>query len=170
MIVSAALTEAYAANDVSGEVLFTIEIDHITLEAPLRFVQGRFVKGVYETRTLPVPGNPAAVFTVVDFSCQLPGQEEGGTTKARIRVDNVSRQIQEALRAAVSSDQPFDLVYREYSTKDLNHPEVWTGLRLSKVNVTALSATGDLSYEDIELKNFPARTYDLDTYPALYGQ
>ncbi len=170
MTISAALAEAYAANDVSADLLFTIELNHITIEAPLRFVQGRHVKGVYESVTLPVPGDPAAVFTVVDFSCQLPGQEEGGTTQARLRVDNVSRYLHEALRAAVSADQPYDLIYREYSTKDPNHPEIYTGLRLGKVKVSALSATGDLSYEEIEMRNFPTRTYDLVTYPALYGQ
>lgn len=170
MTLSAALAEAYAANDVSGDLLVTLEFNHITFEAPLRFVRGTRVKDLYETVLLPVAGNPAAEFTVVDFSCQLPGHEEGGTTKARIRVDNVSRALQEALRAAISSDQPFDVIYREYSTNDLNHPEVYDGLRMGSVSVTALSASGDLFYEEIEMKAYPGRTYDLPTYPALYGQ
>lgn len=170
MTLSAALAEAYASNDVSGDLLVTLEFNHITLEAPLRFVKGTRVKDLYETVTLPVAGNPSAVFTVVDFSCQLPGQEEGGPTRARIRVDNVSGAIQQALRAAVASDQPFDVTYREYSTNDINNPEVYEGLRMGAVSVTALSASGDVFYEEIEMKAFPARTYDLDTYPALYGQ
>jgi hypothetical protein len=41
---------------------------------------------------------------------------------------------------------------------------------MGTVTVTALSAAGDLFYEEIEMKAFPGRTYDLDTYPALYGQ
>jgi hypothetical protein len=170
MSVSAALAEAWASNDVSGDLLYTLEIDHISFETPLRFVQGTRVPELYETVSLPVAGNPAAVFTVVDFSWQRPGQEEGGVTKARIRIDNVSRQIQEALKAAVSADTPFSVIYREYSSKDPNHPEVFDGLRMRSANLTATSATGELGYEEIELKGFPARTYSSDLYSALYGQ
>lgn len=170
MSLSAAMAESYASNDVRGDLLVTLEIDHITLPVPLRFVQGTRRKDVYETVTLPVPGNPAAVFTVVDFSWQRPGQEEGGTTKARIRIDNVSRAIQDALRAAIASDKPFEVIYREYLTSDPNHPEIYDGLRMNSASVTALSASGDLSYEEIEMQGFPRRTYDLATYAALYGQ
>lgn len=170
MTLSAALTEAYAAADVKADLRVTLEFNHPTFLVPLRFVQGTRVKGLYETLTLPVPGNPAAVFTVADFGWQRPGQEEGGTTKARIRVDNVSRILEEALDAGIASDEAFMVTYREYSMADPNHPEVYDGLRMSQVNVTALSASGDLYYEEIELKAFPRRTYDLVRYPALYGQ
>lgn len=164
------MAEAYASNDVKGDLLLTLEFDHITFPEPLRFVQGTRVKDLYETVTLPVPGNPSAIFTVVDFSWQRPGQEEGGTTRAKIRVDNVSRALQEALRGAIASDEAFEVTYREYLTTDPNNPEIYDGLRMGTVTVTALSASGDLYYEEIEMKAFPGRTYDLDTYPALYGQ
>lgn len=170
MTISAAMAEAYASNDVKADLLLTIEIDHITLAEPLRFIQGTRIPHIYETVSLPVPGNPAAVFTVVDFTWQRPGVEEGGTTKARLRIDNVSQSIQTALRAAIASDKPFEVTYREYLTSDPNNPEIYDGLRMSTVSVTALSASGDLSYEEIEMKAFPRRTYDLATYPSLYGQ
>lgn len=170
MALAIALEEAYAAVDVAGDVLDTLEFDHPTLAEPLRFVKGTRVKDIYETVALPVPGNPAALFIVVDFSFTRPGQEEGGTTKAKLRVDMVSRQLQEALRAAVSADQPFSVIYRAYSTLDSNHPEIFDGLRMGNVSVSPLSATGDLFYEEIEMKAFPGETYNLDDYPALYGQ
>ncbi len=169
MTVSAALAEAYASNDIAVDVYETLEFDHVTLEAPLRFVRGTRVKGLYETVTLPVAGDPEAVFTVVDFFWQPPGQEEDGVAEARIRIDNVSRAIQEALRAAVSSDQPFSVVYRGYAKTDPNHPEVYDGLKMRSVSVSAISASGNLSYEEIELKGFPRRTYDSALYSALYG-
>lgn len=170
MTISAALAEAYASNDVRGDLRLTLEFDHVTFLEPLRFVQGTRVRELYETVTLPVPGNPAAIFTVVDFSWQRPGQGEGGTTKATIRIDNVSRALQEALRGAIASGEAFSVIYREYLTTDPNNPEVYSGLRMGTVTVTALSASGDLYYEEIEMRAFPGRTYDLDTYPALYGQ
>lgn len=170
MTISAAMAEAYASNDVRGDLLLTIQIDHITFAIPLRFVQGRRVRGLYETVTLPVPGNPAAIFEVIDFGWQRPGQGEGGTTKARLRIDNVSQAIQAALRAAIAADKPFDVTYREYLTTDPNNPEIYDGLQMRTVSVTPLSASGDLSYEEIELQGFPRRTYDLALYQALYGQ
>ncbi len=170
MVLSVALVEAYAAADVSGDTLDTLEFNHPTFLVPLRFVQGTRVKDLYETVTLPIPGNPAAVFIVVAFDFTRPGQAEGGTTKAKVKVDNVSRQLQEALRAAISSDQKFSVIYRAYSTNDPNNPEVYDGLRMSSVSVTALSATGDLFYEEIEMKAYPGQTYSLALYQALYGQ
>ena len=169
MTLAAALEEAYAAVDVKGDVLDTLEFDHPTLAEPLRFVKGIRVPGLHETVPLPVPGNPAALFIVVDFGFSRPSQEEGGPGRAKLRVDNVSRQLQEALRAAIASDQPFSVTYRAYSTLDPNHPEIYDGLRMGNVSVTPLSASGDLFYEEIEMKAFPGQTYDLTQYPALYG-
>ena len=171
MTLAAALQEAYANVDVDGDLWETLELDHVTLSAPERFVRGTFLKDVFETKDFPVvPGGPAVTFKVVDFSCELPGQEDGTPGKARIRIDNVSLVLRNALREAKNSDQPIRVTYRAYSSKDPDHPEVYDGLKLRTVNVTALSCTGDLSYDEIELKAFPGKTYDLDSYPALYGQ
>jgi hypothetical protein len=170
MALSTALEEAYAAVDVSGDVYDTIEIDHPTFGAPLRFVRGRRILGVYETVNLPTAGNPSTPFTVVDFSFTRPGHEEGGVTKAKITIDNVSQILQGVLRESISSDQAFRVIYRAYSTNDVNNPEVYSGLRMGSVSVSALSATGDLYYEEVEMQAFPKLTYSLDDYPALYGQ
>lgn len=171
MMISAALAEAYAAVDVDGDVWETVELDHVTMEEPKRFVRGTPIKDVFETMSFPlVPGGVPVAFTVVDFSGILPGHDEGGPTKARLRIDNVSRILQQALREAVVSDQPITVTYRTYSSKDPDNPEVYTDLRLRSVSVTALSANGDLSYDSIEMKAFPGKTYDLTTYPALFGQ
>lgn len=170
MALSGALQEAYAVVDVSGDILHTLEFNHPTFDAPQRFVQGTRIPGEYETVALPVPGNPAALFKVVDFGFTLPSQEEGGVSRAKIRIDNVSGQLQDALRGAISSDYPFTLIYRTYSTNDLDNPEVYFGLNLRKVALNAYSAEGELSYEEFDMQAFPRLTYDLDLYSALYGQ
>lgn len=156
--------------DVSGDIFDTLEFNHPSFATPQRFVQGTRIPGEFETMTLPVPGNPSATFIVVEFGFTLPGQEEGGVSRAKIRIDNVSGLLQEALRGAIASDHPFTLIYRCYSTNDINNPEVYFGLNLRKVSLNAYSADGELSYEEIEMQNFPGLTYELDLYPALYGQ
>lgn len=170
MTISAALEEAFAAVDVSSDIYDTLEFNHPTFDVPQRFVQGTRIPGEFETVTLPVPGNPTATFTVVEFGFTLPGQEEGGVSRAKIRIDNVSGLLQDALRGAISSDHAFTLIYRCYSTNDINNPEVYVGLNLRKVSLNAYSANGELSYEEVETQAFPSLTYDLDLYPALYGQ
>lgn len=171
MALSTALQEAYAAVDVDGDLWETIELDHVTLAAPERFVRGSFVKDVFETMNFPVsPGGPHVVFKVVDFSCELPSQEEGSPGKAKIRIDNVSLVLRQALRDAKNSDQPIRVTYRCYSSKDLDNPEIYSGLKMRSVSVSALSATGEMSYDEIEMTAFPRATYELATYPALYGQ
>lgn len=170
MALSVALEEAYAAVDVSGDIFDTLEFDHVTFDVPLRFVKGTRVPGAFETMTFAVPSDGAAVFNVIDFGFTRPGQEDGGTTRAQIRIDNVSRLLQGVLREAISSDQPFSVVYRCYSSNDPNNPEVYSGLKMSSVSLSALSATGELYYEEVEMQAFPGLTYNLDDYPALYGQ
>lgn len=171
MVLSAALQEAYAAVDVEGDLWETIELDHVALTAPERFVRGIFRQDVFESMDFPVePGGDPQTFKVVDFSCELPSQEEDGPGKAKIRIDNVSLVLRQALRDAKNSDQPIRVTYRCYSSKDLDNPEVYSGLKLRSVSVTALSATGEISYDEIAMTAFPRATYDLGTYPALYGQ
>jgi hypothetical protein len=171
MTLAAALVEAYAVADNSGDILDTLELDHPTFPAPLRFVNGVPIKDLYETVNLPVvPGGPAVPFTVVPFSFTRPSFDEGGASKAKLRVDNVSRALQEPLDEAVASDQPLTVIYRNYSTNDDDNPEVISGLRMSNVALSALSAEGELSYEEIEMKAFPGETYSFDQYPGIYGQ
>lgn len=171
MTISSELEEAYANVDQDGDVWVTIQIDHVTLPDPLRFVQGTPVKDVFETKSFPLsPGGTPVPFTVADFGFVRPSQEEGGPGRGRIKVDNVSRHLQPVLRAATQSDQPIKVVYRVYHSKDLSNPETYDGLNLGNVSLTALSATGDLYYQEVELKAFPGKTYELLLYPALYGQ
>lgn len=169
MVLSVALTESYAAVDVDGDVYETVQFDNAVLIEPLRFVNGVPVKDVYETVSFPVTfGGPAVPFQVIPFSWTPPSQEEDGPGQARLRVDNISRHLREPLELATQSDQPFLVTYRAFHSKDVNNPDVWTGLLLKRVSVNAFSASGELTYVEIALKAFPKKTYDLQTYQALY--
>lgn len=168
-VLSTAMQEAYASVDTSGDTYPTVEIGHVSFEAPLFFLAGVPKEEVFETMDLPVDG-VMRTHKVVDFGFTLPGHEEGGPTKARVRIDNVSSQISQALRAAIASDQPFTFTYRAFNTNDLDHPEVYSGLIMKSVDVDAFSASGELTFEEVDLKAYPRQTYDLETYPALYGQ
>lgn len=169
MTIPAALAEAYASIDNSGFIYDTIQISHIALPESLYFLRGQYVKDEYETVTLPT-SEGLKVFTVVDFMLQRPGQEDGGVTRAKLRIDNVSRIIQNVLREVIASDRPFNITYRCYWSEDINNPEVFTGLKMAQVAVTPLTAEGELYYDEAEMKAFPGEVYDITRFAALYAQ
>lgn len=169
MTISQGLVEAYASVDNTGFIYDTIEIDHIALPEPLYFLKGTPRAGEFETMQLPV-GAELKVFTVVDFGLQRPGQEDGGVTRAKLRIDNVSRIIQGVMRDVIASDKPFSVTYRAYWSEDLNSPEVYSGFKMNQVAITALSAEGELFYDEVDMQAFPRETYDLTRFPALFQQ
>lgn len=179
MTISEGLIEAYASVDNTGIIYDTIEVGHNALEEPLYFVKGTPKSGEFthmqfpvlmNVGTPPVPTNVMKTFTVVDFGLQRPGQEEGGVTRARLRIDNVSRIIQSVMRDVIASDQPIKITYRCYWSEDLNNPEVYSGFKMNQVAITALSAEGELFYEEVDMQAFPRETYDLPRYPSLFFQ
>lgn len=179
MPISEGLEEAYASVDNNGFIYDTVEIDHNALEEPLYFVRGTTKAGEFTTMQFPVlmqvgdppvPTNVMKTFTMVDFGLQRPGQEEGGVTRARLRIDNVSRIIQSVMRDVIASDQPIRVTYRCYWSEDLENPEVYSGMKMNQVAITALSAEGELFYQEVDMQAFPRETYDLSRYPTLFYQ
>lgn len=170
MTISQGLQQAYASVDNDGYIYDTIEITHIALPEPLYFVKGTPEAGSPKFITLPVAGAGMCNFTIIDFGLQRPGQEDGGITRARLRIDNVSQIIQGVLRDVIAADQAFEVTYRAYWSEDLNDPEVYTGLRMGQVAVTAYSAEGELFYDEVEMKAYPGEIYDISRFPSLFFQ
>lgn len=170
MTISQGLTEAYANLDNEGYVYDTIEVDHIALPEPLYFVKGTPEAGTPLFIPLPIAGVGVRNFTIVDFGLQRPGQSDGGITRARLRVDNVSRILADVMSQVIASDKAFEVVYRAYWSLDLNDPEIYSGLRMNQVAITAYSAEGELYYDEVEMKAFPGEIYDLGRFPSLFYQ
>lgn len=165
------IAEAYAAVDNNGFIYDTIQVDHPALDDPLFFLKGTPVAGEFDVVSLPVVIDGVGSmqnFTVVDFMLQRPGQEEGGVTRAKIRIDNVSRIMSGVLREVIASDKPFSITYRAYWSEDVNNPEVYSGMKMAQVALTALSAEGELFYDEVDMKAFPGEVYDLSRFPALF--
>jgi hypothetical protein len=165
------LEEAYASVDNSGVVMDTIQIDHIALDEPLYFLKGTPKAGEFEVVQLPVVNGGVASmanFVVIDFFMQRPGQDDSGITRAKIRIDNVSRILNQVMSEVIASDKPFDITYRAYWSEDVNNPEVFTGLHMNQVAINASSAEGEVFYDEVEMKAFPRETYDLARFPSLF--
>lgn len=164
MTLTAAMQEAYAANPGGEIVIETLELDHVTFEAPVRIAAN-----VDEDVALPLTsGGPDVAFKALAVSVTLPGVSEDGPTPMRIRIDNVSGYLLPYLRAAIQSTAPIGVIYRAYTSIDLSAPgDVIDGLQLRSVDLTATSAEGAVGFREIEMEAFPRRTYDQTFYPAL---
>lgn len=169
MTISEGLVQAYANADQKGFIYDTIEIDHIGLPQPLYFARG-IQDGDEDLRSITLPIGPGlqANFVFVDFGLQRPGHEDGGITRAKLRVDNISKIIQDVMRDVIASDQAFSVTYRCYWSEDINSPEVFTGLRMNQVAITATSAEGELFYDEVDMQAYPREVYDLARFPTLF--
>ena len=161
---TAAMTEAYAANPAGVSVIETIELNHVTFAEPVRIATG-----VQEDISLPLTlGGAAALFRALQISVTLPGVSEDGPTPMRLRIDNVSSFLLPYIRDAVQSTEPIALTYRAYASDDLTQPgDVVTAMELRDVSLSAVSAEATVALKEIELQAFPLATYDEDLYPAL---
>lgn len=161
---TAAMEEAYAANDHSETIYETLEMDHVTFAEPVRIVTG-----VDEDMEFRIERNGALVpFKACAVNAILPGVTENGPTQAKVTIDNVASLLLPILNDAVQGDSTVKVTYRAYTSKDLSGPgEVIDGLELWEVDLDVMSATGTLKLREIELEAFPKATYDQTFYPGL---
>ena len=62
------------------------------------------------------------------------------------------------------------VTYRAYLGDDYGTVvDLIEGLKLKRATVAAATVDGELSFEEIATQAFPRRTYDLDTYGALWN-
>ena len=164
MSLTAAMTEAYAANPAGVSVIETIELNHVAFAEPVRIATG-----VQADISLPLTlGGTVALFRALQISVTLPGVGEDGPTPMRLRIDNVSSLLLPYIRDAVQSSEPIALIYRAYASDDLTQPgDVVSAMELRDVSLSAVSAEATVALKEIELQAFPLATYDEQLYPAL---
>lgn len=164
MSVTDALAEAYA-NQPAGEVVIeTLQLDHITFDAPIYIATG-----VLDDISLPLvlSGSPI-LHKALQISVTPPGMGPDGPTPLKVTIDNVSSFLLPFLRLAVGATDPIGVTYRCYTTTDLSQPgDVVSGLELRDVDLGPVSADGTIGFREIELQAFPLATYDQQFYPAL---
>jgi hypothetical protein len=97
-----------------------------------------------------------------------PSHTHEGYTPWRLTVDNVANRLRPYIRAASVGSSPIRVTYRSYTTLDLSQPgDVIPRLLLRNVSLSAIAASGSLSYREIEMDAYPLSTYDESYYPTL---
>jgi hypothetical protein len=119
--------------------LVLLTIAHPALNEPLRFVNN-FAS--IESR--------GELFVAFPFEIELPGEDAEGQTDARIRIDNIDRQIVRALREIASP--PSVLLEVVLASQPDTVEASFDGLVLRDAGYDALVVTATLKFEQIVLE------------------
>lgn len=162
-----AMKEAYASPEYDEVVIDTLQLDHASFERPIYIACN-----VPENIPLPiVEYGPLFEFVAMGIKITPPSFDDDGMGSAQVQIDNVSGLLERHARAAVQGGTPILVTYRAYTSSDLNQPgEVYSGMLLKRVSLTATMATGTLEMPEHETQAFPRLTYSVADYPALHGQ
>lgn len=136
-----------------------VTISHDEFAAPIR-VSGDSVDTISRGQT----------FVAYPFEVTLPASESGTIPVLRLRVDNVDRDITEALRSANARRPAEALVEMVLSGNPDEVVSSYSGFRLEMVAYDALAVEGELALKHYEREPFPAYTFSPSRFPALFWQ
>lgn len=141
-----------------------VTIDHDSFVTPIRVCDDPF-------EVLPDAGVRGVVsrgdeYLYLPFSIELPAQDDTGVARARLSIDNVSREIVAAVRQA---DSALSISIEVVLASDPDTPEVSVDdFRLNRVTYDALTVSGEISVEFFDLEPFPARRFTPSDFPGLF--
>ncbi|MFN7115023.1 MAG: DUF1833 family protein [Alphaproteobacteria bacterium] len=107
-----------------------------------------------------------ALFTAYPFALALPEDEDGRAPRARLSIDNVERQIVEAVRRLTSS--PFvtiEIIRR--AAPDVVEAR-FEDFRFTDISYDSQVVEGDLTVEDFTAEPYPAACFSPSLFPGLF--
>lgn len=124
--------------------------------------------------TLRVVNNNEAVtsngnsFTGFPFTIELPDARESSPPRARLTIDNVSREIAQAVRNMTSVATMIIEIVRAADPDTIEL--TWGSLNLRNVKWNMKTVSGDLVPEGIEVEPFPLGQFSPANFPGLFQQ
>lgn len=194
---SAAIKEAYAVAPSDVVILHTLEIRHPTFTQPIRVVRNFADEATWtalggaeaqvvldamsaEDRALvglvarleadaPEDAGQMVSFIALAFDLDLPPIDTVPVPEITVTMDNVGREITDALDAAAVSQDKIEVTYRPYLSTDIDGPQMDPPITmvLSEVEVNPLHVTGRALMLDVGNKAFPAKFYTAKDFPGL---
>ncbi len=142
--------------EATGEVfLLLLTIEHEELAAPIRVVNN--------TENVVSRGE---LYVAYPFEIALPGEDPESVARVSLRIDNVDRQIVQALRP-VQAPLSVALEVVLAGSPDTVEAGPFT-LTLIAAECDAFVVTGELAFEDVLNEPFPGHSYIPSDYPGLF--
>lgn len=192
-----AFREACAVAPAGLVTLHTFELSHPSFTDPIRVVRnhpdtatwlnlgGQDVQDVLDAMApedveqvglvarledgAPSNAGEMVAFIALAFDFELPAIENTASPEIMIEMDNVSREIRQALDLAVESSENITVIYRPFLSDNINGPQ-WDPppqLTLFDAKVGVMTVQGRARILDVGNKAFPNIFYDADRFPAL---
>lgn len=155
MPVSTTFKTSAFAQDATDIWLVLLTIEHDDLSAPIRVVNN----------TENVTSN-SELFVAFPFDITLPDNRDGSPPTAKLAIDNVSREIGEAIRS-ISSPASVKIQIVRHAALDTVEIE-WPYFTLRNVKWDMLKVSGDLSFEDFVTEPYPAGKFVPAQFPGLF--
>ena len=167
MSLTQAAREAYADPEIGDDIVHTLEMDHVSFEAPVRII----ANSDEDLQLNLGEGKGFANFVACPMTLVLQGYDDDGPSQALLRIDNVSQILQPGLKAAVQAGSPLSLTNRGYIFRSLGQPaDIRRGMQITRVSLFATYATGVVEpLGKADRQAFPRITYDVAKYKALHG-
>ncbi len=134
--------------------LALLTIDHDDIDPAIRVVANK----------VGISSN-GETFSAFPFEITLPDNLEDAPPRARLKIDNVSREIAQAIR---DISTPADVTIQVVRHDALDTVEMtWPAMRLTNVRWNALTVEGDLEFENLTREPYPAHTFSPAEFPGL---
>lgn len=105
-------------------------------------------------------------FPFLPFSISLPQQDDTGTSRASISIDNVDRRMVAAVRSANSA---LRIKIEVVLASDVNNVEIsMDDYRLERVTYDAFTISGDISVEYFDLEPYPSKRFTPSDFPGIF--
>lgn len=155
MTVSPEFKAAAFAQSTGDGLLWLLTLDHASIDPPIRVV----------ANTKDVTSN-GDLYTAYPFELTFPGMDESGPSAGKLAIDNVTREIGQAIRTITGA---LDVTLQAVRLEDPDSVEqILSGLKLRGVKAPDIrKIEGDLVFEDIASEPHPAPIYSPAYFPGL---
>jgi hypothetical protein len=147
--------QAANARETGEAFLVLLEINHPDISPPVRLSSD-----AVNTES------GGETYTAYPFDLTLPDDQEGASTRARITIDNVHRDLVEAIRL-IRTPPTVTIRIVLGSTPDTVEAE-FTGFQLTNVGYDVLTIEGDLTVEQFMSEPYPGDSFLPSLFPALF--
>lgn len=147
-------TSAFAA-DTDEVWLALITIEHDDLAEPIRVVNN--------TENITSGGD---LYIGFPFDITLPDSREDAPSRAQLVIDNVSREIAQAVRTITSPPTVTIEIVRAADPDTIEL--VWPFFSLRNVKWDAMKVSGELVFEDFTNEPYPAGVFSPASFPGLF--
>lgn len=150
-----ALTESAFASDTADVWLVLLTIAHDAIDPPIRVVNN--------TEDVTSRGE---TFTAYPFNLVLPDEREDAPPRARLEIDNVSREIAQAIRSITSAPTVTIEIIRAADPDTVEMS--WPFFSLRNIKWDSKVVSGDLTVEDFTSEPYPAGIFSPASFPGVF--